>query len=323
MTPERPLLRVVRMGEAARASLRPGMSGRVLAVFRRTFYLIDCQGGVVCIGDASLGAGPLNAACASLSDWQAEPLSPGDETRVARGVLAIGDGLALCLDGAEAWRRAASPTFRGFQALRYGLQCLAELARMQAPADGLGRTIRPPAGVDGDALSEWGIETSPVTKAAEPGIDALRSWLVGRLGRAERAVAPSPAVISLVGLGPGLTPSGDDFLGGAAVALHGLGRADVAGELAVFLAGHLQSRTGLISGAHLRQALGGEACAPTLDAMDAVLSGLTSRVDAACRAAATVGHTSGWDALGGLALAAAAFLEASPQGAAEPASRCA
>lgn len=284
------------------------MTGRVLAVFRRTFYVIDAEGGVVCIGDASLGAGPLNVTCGSLhNNWRAGPLSAGDTARVADGILTIGNRLAFSLEGVATWRPAPRPVFRGWPALRRGLKCLAEQARTEAPADGLGRMIPLLAAGDISLLERRG--ASPIARAAAPGISRLWHWLYGRLGDLGERATPS-AVVSLLGMGPGLTPSGDDFLGGVAVALHALGRKDAAEDLAACLAGHLTVRTGVISGAHLRCALMGEASALTLEAMDAILSGRPARILAAGRAAATVGHTSGWDTLSGLACAAVSFVGA-------------
>jgi hypothetical protein len=321
MAPEH-LLPVVRMGAAARASLRHGMTGRVLAAFRRTFYVIDTAGGVVCIGDASLGAGPLNVTCGSLHNWRAGLLSPGDMARVADGTLMIGNRLALSFEEAETWRPAPRPAFHGWPALRHGLRCLAEQAREGAPAEGLGRTIPPIVGADVSWTRE--IETLPVARAAGSAIRALRRWLSGRALQDREAATPPPEVALLVGLGPGLTPSGDDFLGSVAVALHALGRKDIADDLAAFVVEHLAGRTGVVSGAHLRYALMGEASALTLEAMDAVLSGQPARIAAAGRVASTVGHTSGWDTLSGLACAAAALVDAAArQEAVEAASLCA
>lgn len=285
------------------------MTGRVLAIFQRTFYVIDTEGGVTCIGDASLGAGPLNVTCGSLHDnWRAGPLSAGDTARVADGILSIGNRLAFSLAGAPIWQPAPRPVFRGWPALRHGLECLAEQARSEAPADGLGRMI--PLLAAGDITSLQRPGASPIAGAATPGVGALWRWLSGRLGDLEERAAPPSVAVSLLGMGPGLTPSGDDFLGGMAVALHALGRKDAAGDLAACLADHLTVRTGVISGAHLRCALTGEASALTLEAMDALLSGRPDRVLAAGRAAATVGHTSGWDTLSGLVCAAASFVGA-------------
>jgi len=317
MTPDRTIFPVTRVGAAAQALLQAEMTGRVLAVFRRTFYVIDSARGVVCIGDASLGAGPLNATCGILhNDWRAGPLSPGDSARMTEGILTIGARLAFSLAEAETWKPAIRPTFHGWIALRRGLRWLAERARDEAPADGLGRMI--PRLAAGDvAMLERG-RGSPIVTAAAPGIVALWNWLSRRLIDPAYRAAPPSAIISLLGMGPGLTPSGDDFLGGLAVALRALGCRESADDLANRLIGPLHDRTGVISAAHVRQALAGKAGAVTLEAVDAVLSGNPKRIATACRVAATIGHTSGWDTLCGVACAAASFA-AAPQEAEKPA----
>jgi hypothetical protein len=92
-------------------------------------------------------------------------------------------------------------------------------------------------------------------------------------------------------LGPGLTPSGDDYLGGMLVALHALGREAQARGLWRWLQPRL-SRTSAISGAHLEAAAAGEAH----EALHEVLSRPS---DATVRNLKTLGHCSGWDALAG------------------------
>ena len=68
--------------------------------------------------------------------------------------------------------------------------------------------------------------------------------------------SPSLFVSGLMGLGPGLTPSGDDILGGILIALHCLGRLDQAGILWDAI-GREAHRTNRISQAHLYAAAHG------------------------------------------------------------------
>ena len=126
---------------------------------------------------------------------------------------------------------------------------------------------------------------------AQPALEALEEWL--RHGLA----VPNPAA-ALIGLGPGLTPSGDDYLGGMLIALHALARDAQAGALWRWLQPRLAAATSAISAAHLAAAAEGEGH----EALHQVLQGTAppSALDA-------VGHCSGWDALAG----AAAVLRAS------------
>ncbi len=131
----------------------------------------------------------------------------------------------------------------------------------------------------------------PARKRA-PAVKALARWLAAPEG------APQAAA-GLIGLGPGLTPSGDDLIGGALCALHATGRSDVAAHLAAWALPLAKDGTNRISQAHLACAAEGECGEAVNDAITALLSGVLpdlARIDA-------IGHTSGWDALAGVALA--------------------
>jgi hypothetical protein len=124
---------------------------------------------------------------------------------------------------------------------------------------------------------------------AQPALDAIERWLVGN------ALAEETAM--LIGLGPGLTPSGDDFLGGVMLALHHVHRAAQARSLWRWLEPRL-TRTSAISAAHLAAAAAGEGH----EAFHAALEELFQRHDgwpAALERLAAIGHCSGWDALAG------------------------
>ena len=63
-------------------------------------------------------------------------------------------------------------------------------------------------------------------------MDAMGAWLATTLD-ARHAALPIPAeAAALIGLGPGLTPSGDDFIGGMLIALRMLGKHGAADAVA-------------------------------------------------------------------------------------------
>ena len=189
-----------------------------------------------------------------------------------------------------------------------------------APAEGS------PLSLDLSGSAVW---SAPACRAdAFPGLAALQGVTSGRTAFARRDLArfarpalaslaaflrddaqamPDAAAETLIGLGPGLTPSGDDFLGGTALGLRAAGRGGKLAQLAAWLRPRL-ARTSEISAAHLAAALEGEAHETVHD----VLAGLTaSRADWARLAArlAALGDTSGWDAAAGLTAGCAAALE--------------
>jgi hypothetical protein len=110
----------------------------------------------------------------------------------------------------------------------------------------------------------------------------------------------------LVGLGYGLTPSGDDFLGGllfAARSLHQACPGDfIWDDDAIFdLLGWARTRTHPISHAVFSDLALGHGPEPLHDLMSGLLEGrgFKSNLDAALRVAA-IGHSSGWDLLAGV-----------------------
>jgi hypothetical protein len=230
-------------GRFARAALE-SPAGEVCAVFRRSFYL-RCPGErYACIGDPSVGNGPLNALIPDLA------------------LPRLGERLTISLNGAETWRPPA-PT-----RTEPKLEELKAAVRQRIPAEGLGCLI---IGAH-NALSGH----------AQPALDALERWLVGNAIAAEAA--------QLIGLGPGLTPSGDDYFGGMLVALRLSGRGVQADGLWRWLQPRLKERTSAISAAHLAAAAAGEAHEALHDVLNGELD--LDALDA-------VGHTSGWDALAG------------------------
>jgi len=107
---------------------------------------------------------------------------------------------------------------------------------------------------------------------------------------------------SLIGLGPGLTPAGDDFVGGAMIALRAFGRTAQADRIADWALPLAETRTGRISRAHLRCAAAGEGHEALHDLL-AALGGNKNAIEAALAALDRVGHSSGRDAAAGALLA--------------------
>lgn len=230
--------------------------GEVRAVFRRSCYA-RFSDHYVCIGDASLGRGPLNAL---VDDFQAP---------------AIGARVSISVDVAQLWTPPALPADAVPNA-----KALRDAARGRTPSEGLGGLI-----VDAHNV---------LSGHAQPAIEAIDRWLVGHTLDDEAQ--------ALIGLGPGLTPSGDDYIGGVLIALQQLGRKQQAQSLWRWLKPRL-ARTSDISGAHLEAAATGEGhealhrCIEALCTAAPEWTGALAALDA-------VGHCSGWDSLAGVAAVA-------------------
>lgn len=111
---------------------------------------------------------------------------------------------------------------------------------------------------------------------------------------------PADAVRTLLGLGPGLTPSGDDALSGAILTLRVTGR-DAAAERLYDAVRRAWHRTTSISASLLDAAGRGHATPAVTDLLRAVAAGDPARVAGALPAAVAVGHSSGADLVAGVA----------------------
>lgn len=243
-------------GRFARDALALG-EGEVCARFQRSVYLVLPGGRYACVGDPSLGRGPLNA--------------------LVEGFSPPAMGARLCVDVASVWTAPAAPPHASPD-----LAALRAAARARVPAEGLGGLV-----VD---------QHNALSGHAQPALEALERWLVGNALAEEMAL--------LVGLGPGLTPSGDDFLGGVMLALHHVHRETQARGLWRWLEPRL-ARTSAISAAHLAASAAGEGH----EALHAALLHLFQRQPgwpAALDRLDAIGHCSGWDILAGMAAVAKA-----------------
>ncbi len=231
----------------------------VAAAFARSFYVRDAEGRLACVGGSGLGDGPLNAL------GERAPSIPPEGAILSTGIF---DRSRMVR-----WRPQPPGPLR-----REGLR--ARLAAIAATRPrGLAAAIPALLGAPFES-------PDPFVAASLAPLLALRDWTDG---------PPPEALARLVGLGPGLTPAGDDALGGAAIALRATGRMAQADALAGWIDAIAPEATGEIARAHLRAAARGEGSAALHAALDALMRGKEPDLGAID----AIGHSSGWDALAG------------------------
>ena len=125
------------------------------------------------------------------------------------------------------------------------------------------------------------------------------------VGRQEFSVATLLTIVKvLVGLGEGLTPSGDDFLVGLLAVLHVTGFLPCSAAFPVHAQFHecIRLGTSQLSGEFLRCAFDGHFAEPLVMLVQALYAPESDAWTAHAAALATVGHSSGVDAMVGIAL---------------------
>jgi hypothetical protein len=293
------------IGTRARDVLAGDGDLRVFAVFRRSFYLADGDDRLACVGGGDLGTGPLNALCDQPEkwNWQTAAMSTDSSVERSENALWIGGKFSFPLDQIEDWRPPYPGAGWRTEDLSVGLALLARTACGGAPAEGLGRLVPLLAMGTPGAVSDVAGD-DPLIRLAATGIAALGRWIAD--DPSDPQILPEAARI-LIGLGPGLTPSGDDFIGGALIALRALGTRESAKRLAAWVLPLARERTGLVSFAHLACAADGEGAAALHEALVALCRPEKGAIKECLRAIDTLGHSSGWDALAGLSMACAAI----------------
>lgn len=264
-------------------------AARVRAVFERACDLVTRDGDVVALVTPQVGDGPLNIVVDGATGLFSG-LEPGMPVRLEQECLQVG-GLRVDLARATVWEPC--PDWQALQSRRGAiasrLSLLRALCLRRAPDGSLLALLGAP--LYADVLA--GIILARAQKAAE----ALPEGWRGDLERLQGGA------VGLAGLGSGLTPAGDDFLGGVMLwAWLAHPAPDLFCRTLVQAAG---PRTTTLSAAFLRATARGE-CSPSWHVLLAALSaGTEAQIAAALQELLAHGATSGADSLAGLLYAAA------------------
>ena len=276
-----------------RPRLVPGEAGASALVHScfRSAVNITTPDGLLTIASEAVGGLPNGIVADLAPDFRALGIRAGMTVEAGDTDLFIpGIGLRLDLAGAVVWSPRIPPPSDGVNpaGARWRQRSAATRARalQDARAGGL-------AGLLGTAMASRPASSVDVTARARPVLMALADALV----QGDRSAA-SKSARGLIGLGPGLTPSGDDVLVGMEAALHVSGR-----PTAGFVSGaldHVEDRTTAVAATLLRHAARGE-FTERLHVLLAVLLGPEdAAIPGAIERAVAWGATSGSDCLVGV-----------------------
>jgi len=280
----------VQIGCFARDVIDGARSGCVTAVFERSGY-IEVDGDWVCVAnvDAGYNAVTISVRSSASNDWL-EHFHVGAPVVITPSLLSISDCPAVNLLPLTLWSPAVARCW-SLATLSSGLQALAKWAPdARLPADGLGQYLYGSQAI--------GVATRE-SNAAGGAIADLTQWLCGVVDSTGESGVLARSVRTLIGLGPGLTPSGDDFLAGMLIALSACGAKRWQHQLGNAVQAGLQG-TGPVSQPHLKAAVKGEGGEALHQALVALMAGEGDRLGPALSALDRVGHTSGWDGLAGV-----------------------
>jgi len=314
---ERPTACLNTIGEAVLPALKQTPSGIVAARFERCAYL-EFNNEWLCLALQDLGAGPTVLQLDSAVTQLHNTLQVGTPVRFdTHRFILIGD-YTVDTHGASAYsgmlgtscidRRRVYRWSRVLQnnCMRVGL---APLFRQ----NDFSILNSKPWNSISTKLNSKQIKAAPIGSApvnvqesellayVAPAIQALLDWVRDSV---VLKVQTNPPVIirKLLGAGPGLTPSGDDFLAGVLCALHLSGNHQAMHRLSAVLLDNVLDATSPVSASLLKQACDGRINEHAQQLVQCVL--LSPSVDAGALLACVerMGASSGWDFLTGLVL---------------------
>ena len=278
-------------GAGARALYHAGVRVRATAIGWRAHAALDVTGGRARVVAA------LTDSCYADAGGELIWLGPGDRAVHARAIMAgapvavaAHDVIDVVTEGLIAWRPADVAVLRG---PLHATGLLAMRAALGTPR-GLGRLIFPAP----DKPSDAALDDVVVTRARPHALG-----LAMACADDDAAGAIDPA-LALLGLGDGLTPNGDDYVGGALFALRACGRATPGWAAAsARIVTEARTRTHPISARLLGDLAEGEGWASLHELVDALTRGEGARATMAARSLVTLGASSGWDIFAGLVAA--------------------
>jgi hypothetical protein len=283
--------------------LRAARRGRIHSIYRTAFNVALPPGDLIVIADPAVGGLPNGVLVDLGPDHRDLGLAPDQVVLLDEGSIAVpAIGFRIALDSAVSWSPRLPAADRGAGRRwchRAGdVRALAAIRTMASDTGsaGLGGLL---AGVRSRLLPLHAARAAAVLDqlaAALPGDDVDAG---GRIAR------------RLVGLGPGLTPSGDDALIGLAAALHATGH-----RARGFLAEALDdapARTTAVAATLLQHAADGEFSERLQRLLAALLGDDDAAVPSAVEEAIAWGATSGTDCLVGVLFGLDIALNAVPR----------
>ena len=286
--------RVVLVGEFAKEFLVSSVEAKVIGVFRRSLYVENTFGRIACIGERGIGPGPLNVVCEFCDDEDfTEIVSAGSSARVQNSFIHIGSRAIIDTSRSEEWKPDPLPIGWDLEYFLGNLPVLVQWLAETGPREGLAPLIAQI--VSGEEISN----EDAFGAISWNGISDFRHWLSHSQNQEENLDFPVMAH-RLVGLGPGLTPSGDDFWCGVMIALRTLGHFEISEKISGVILNQAEYRTNKISRAHLECAARGQGAQALHETISAMGMADKARLSSALRALDKLGHTSGWDSLAGV-----------------------
>lgn len=288
-------IQIISIGITAARALVSSRIWRLLSVYDRSFYCIDDAENIICFAINGIGRGPFTLLCSENEKLPTEILkSIKHFSMVGDMLVAEGADLIIDLKNATTWGESLLDLKEGHrESMKNDLTWLAHRASLSAPQESFGWMI--PTFLFGRGRDV--LETHKKTS----------SLLHKRLSKVTKEIEKDFAMTGsacgleqLIGLGYGLTPSGDDFLAGVVMGFHKMQKHREAILSARHFYSQAQGKTTTISLAFYRALADGRVAEPYLRFLEMIGREEEAESEQLFDRVTDFGGTSGWDTLAGI-----------------------
>ncbi len=287
----------------AQRTQHQGVIGQIHSVFKHVVNIAFLNGGLGSIVGSEVYRGPLSINVEIPKNMDMLSLGMKNNLSVSRvaDLIIIGESeLAISIENASLWEpvQLYNDVLSVSDIVERNLMKLREVARSYGKLDGLGLLIE----LSEDELHDTEVATTLdiVPRLALPHLlNLIQTIKTKDLDNLPESVQ------HLVGLGPGLTPSGDDFLIGLMLSMLFIARnfkldIDHIIDVNETIISCIPGRTTSISEEFLFQAATGNANEPILNLIETLLTSNSAQVERATRTVLAIGGTSGTDTILGI-----------------------
>jgi hypothetical protein len=279
---------------ASRYLLAPKQCGKVLAAFSRVIYFITKEGEIFWLATTD---SPMHRRCVQIPS-PLPGLTAGSQFRVEDRHLKLDPDFIVDLEGLSLWSAPSIDSLYVLSSSGLPAQIDSVFSRLDlSNAQGFGQFIPDILSVSRNQ-SSFSTHTDAILAFAQPHVLKMAHACLNHQLEETCRIADR-----LIGLGSGLTPSGDDFIGGLLFAHQVLRAAypdTVFGELAMPVEIY-RSRTHPISFTLLRDLANGHGIEPLHHILNSLLSSKPiENIEYLISQLTQVGNSTGWDLLAGL-----------------------
>jgi hypothetical protein len=285
---------VISLDNLAKVAVENNLFGHVIAVFDSSIY-VQITDKIVCLGNKSLKNSPITIITSLPENFSFKTCKLKIEEKVSffdRNIRIQNTTFAID-EKTKIWHPAETKYPFMLDNVRQGIRYFHKiLQHKDVEPRGLSEIL---------FFKNLNVKELNYNKKVLSEISECKRWICQSLVKKNRDCMSRPYWSeNLLGLGFGLTPSGDDFIGGVMIGLHICKKVKTAQCIWRHVYKNISYLTTPIAGAHLYAASTGLGPGDIHKLADAILSANAEGMAELVKSLDMIGHTSGWDIFAGV-----------------------